>query len=89
MDISYFGKLKKRGGRRTESHIWCCVLTLKALRKIVADDIQKHPDGRVVSTLDHKVLDSNPAMSRIQLMTVWGFIAQSLLLSTFRHLDMT
>ena len=43
----------------------------------------------VLQTLNCKVPGSNPAGGRIQLITKWRFIAQSLSLSPFRHLDMT
>ena len=39
--------------------------------------------------LDHKVLGLNPARGRIQLMTLWFFIAQSHLLSPLYHLHIT
>ena len=38
---------------------------------------------------EKSTLSVNPAGGRIQLMTDWHFIAQSLLLSPFRHLRMT
>ena len=38
---------------------------------------------------DHKVLGSNPAGGRIQLMTVWCILEQSHSLSPFRYLNMT
>ena len=42
-----------------------------------------------LSTLDRNVPGSNPTDGRIHLMTVLCFIAQSLSLSPFLHLDMT
>ena len=35
-----------------------------------------------------QILGPNPADREIQFMTVWGFIAQSLLLSSCHHFDM-
>ena len=43
----------------------------------------------VLQTLDHEVPGSNLARGGIQLMTAQHFIAQSLSLLPFQHLDMT
>ena len=40
-------------------------------------------------SLDHKVPGLNPTGGRIQLMTLWCFIAQSLSLLSFHQLYMT
>ena len=54
------------------------------------DQSLKNEGGQVVNAPNWiKVLGSNPAGGRIQLMTVWPFIAQSLPLSSFHPLDMT
>ena len=42
-----------------------------------------------IPTLDHEMPGLNPARGRLQLMTVWHFIAQSLSLSSFHHFNMT
>ena len=49
----------------------------------------KHPRGQVVSAPDQEVLDSNPSGGGNELMTAWGFIAQSLSLSPFHRINMT
>ena len=55
------------------------------------DNSRKCLGGRVLMlpTFDHEVLGSNPPGGRIQLITVRYFIAQNLLLSPFRHINMT
>ena len=42
----------------------------------------------MLTTFDHEVRCWNPTGGRIQLMTIGGFVARSLSLSPFRHLNM-